>query len=256
MHRPMPRPTKPTWYGEHARSYQNAIAEQAKVVLLGDSLVANLARYPAVWDNHLAPLHVVNCGIGGDRTQNVFWRIEKMYLPGTVAVGVIHCGINDIKDPSAHAYGPCENVILCGSKLKERNPSISIIIMGILHAAETFRDRNSRIEQVNVLLKQSCSTHGFLYVEQASCWRDLNSGDINPSLYWRDGLHLNKHGCEMLASLYSNNIKTALTSQSQPEPPPNFCSKTYVKLDYNDRCSYFHIQPHPTVYNPPTENYQ
>ena len=79
--------------------------------------------------------------------------------PGTVAVGVIHCGINGIKDASAHAYGPreiAENVILCGSKLKERYPSISIIIMWILHAAETFRDRNSRIVQVNALLKQSC----------------------------------------------------------------------------------------------------
>ena len=71
MHRPMPRPTKPTWYVEHARSLQNTIAEQAKVVLLVDSLVANLARYPAVWDHHLAPLHAVNCGLGDDRTQNV-----------------------------------------------------------------------------------------------------------------------------------------------------------------------------------------
>ena len=186
-YRPMPRTTKPTWYGLHARSYENTIAEQAKVVLLGDSLVANLARYPAVWDHHLAPLHTVNCGIGGDHTQNVLWRIEKMYLPAIVAVGVIHCGINDIKDASAHAYGPheiAENVILCGSKLKQRHPSISIIIIGILPAAETFRGRNSRIEQVNALLKQSCSTHGFLFVEQASCWRDLSSGDINQSLYW------------------------------------------------------------------------
>ena len=149
MHRPMSRPTKPTWYGEHARSYQNANAEQTKVVLLRDTLVTNLARYPAVWDHHLAPLHAVNCGIDGDRTQNVRWRIEKMYLPATIAVGVIHCGINDIKDATAHVYGPheiAENVILCGSKLKESHPSLSIIITGILHAAETFRDRNSRIE--------------------------------------------------------------------------------------------------------------
>ena len=84
-----------------------------------------------MWDHHLAPLHAVNCGLGGEN------------LPATVAVGVIHCGIN-IKDASTHAYGPheiAENVILCGSKLNERHPWISVIIMGILPGAETFRDR-------------------------------------------------------------------------------------------------------------------
>ena len=78
MHSPMPRPTKPTWYGEHARSYQNTIAEQAKVVLLGDSLVANLAQYPAVWDHHLASLHTVNCRLDGGHTQNVLSTLTKL----------------------------------------------------------------------------------------------------------------------------------------------------------------------------------
>ena len=43
----------------------------------------------------------------------------------------------------AHAYGRheiAENVILCGPKLKERHPWISVIIMGILPAAESFRE--------------------------------------------------------------------------------------------------------------------
>ena len=42
---------KATWYGEHIRSYTAISKEQAEVVLLGDSIVANLARYPAVWDH-------------------------------------------------------------------------------------------------------------------------------------------------------------------------------------------------------------
>ena len=48
-----------------------------KVVLLGDSLVANLARYPSVWEN-LETIKAVNCSIGGDLTQNVSRWVEKL----------------------------------------------------------------------------------------------------------------------------------------------------------------------------------
>ena len=64
---------------------------------------------------------------------------------------------------------------------------MSIIIVGILPAEETIWGRKSRVEQVNCLLKEFCSSHGFLFVKPAGCWRD-SSGDINRSLYWKDGL--------------------------------------------------------------------
>ena len=130
---------KPSWYGDHVRSYTTISKEQAEFVLLSDSLVTNLCRYPVVWD-HLSNLKAVNCGIRGDHTQNVLWRVENMYLPASVAVGLIHCGANDINGTAAKAYRPhriAENIILCGFKLRQRHPLMSIIIAGILPAEET-----------------------------------------------------------------------------------------------------------------------
>ena len=86
--------------------------------------------YPIVWDHHLENLNVVNCGICGDHTQNVLWRVEHMYLPAFA--GLIHYGINDINIISANAYRPheiAENVILCDFKPRERHPLMSIIIV-------------------------------------------------------------------------------------------------------------------------------
>ena len=132
--------------------------------------MVNLAGYPAVWDEHLYPLHTVNCGIDGDCTQNVLWWIENMFLPAMTTVAVIHCGINDIQEAAANAYGPheiAENVILCGSKLKERHPWISIIIItGILPTMESFRSSNSRIKQVNSLPEKACESLGFLLLDR------------------------------------------------------------------------------------------
>ena len=165
-----------------------------------------------------------------------------MFPPATTTVCVIHCGINDIQEASAHAYGPheiAENVILYGSKLKERHPRISVIIMGILPAVETFRGRNSQIEQVNYLLEKGCESCGFLFVSQAGCWRDLDTGDINQSLYWRDGLHLNKKGCNMLSKIYAESIDSSSTTKDPSTKKTYFRPKGHsVHLHSPITCCY------------------
>ena len=177
-----------------------------------------------------------------------------MYLPATVSVGVIHCGINDINEASTHADRPheiAENVILCGSKLKARHPLMSIIIVGILPIEEAFGGRkSSQIDKVNKILEESCQSHGFLFVEQARCWRDPSSGDINQSFFWRDGHHLNKKGCSMLAKIYADNIHNLLQlTQPHHYQPPTQDLSTIPPTPMSS-CSYVHVPPPETTYSP------
>ena len=250
------------WYGQHVKKVNKAIADQVEVVLLGDSILANLARYPAVWDRHLAPLNAANCGIRGDRTQNVLWRVEHMHLPSTVSVGLIHCGINDINGPFACAYGPhdiAKNVISCGSKLQERNPLMSIVIMGILPAEEAFRGRKLQIDEVNDLLRLSCLSRGFLFVEPSSCWR-ADSGELNQSLYWRDGLHLGLKGCHQLAHIYHKSIIECRKMHKMNKKPfkssPTNATTSTLSHPYPDSIPYVHTPPPPSPprYPPPNRN--
>ena len=66
--KPIFRDTKLGWYSLHRQHVNSIVRRQAKVVLLGASIVRNLARYPCVWDRPLEPFNAVTCGIGGDRT--------------------------------------------------------------------------------------------------------------------------------------------------------------------------------------------
>ena len=122
--RPEFRENKLGWYACHRQHVNKFTRGQAKVVILGDSLVAGLARYPAVWDLHLKPLNTINCGIGGDRIQHALWRATHLSLPESVRVVVLLCGTNNLAHdlPSDIADG----VISCGTRLLENHPNLHI----------------------------------------------------------------------------------------------------------------------------------
>src|SRR4051812_30778640 len=60
-------------------------APRCDVVFLGDSITDmwrdeernGVKRGKLVWDKYFGPLHALNFGIGGDRTQHVLWRIQQ-----------------------------------------------------------------------------------------------------------------------------------------------------------------------------------
>ena len=126
------RENKLGWYASHRNFTNQIIRRQAKVILLGDSIMANLARYPCVWDHHLQPFNTVNCGVGGDRTQHVLWRAENMYLPASVSVATILCGTNNMDNNVYQPHDIADSVIACGTKLREKHPHLKVIVVGIL----------------------------------------------------------------------------------------------------------------------------
>ena len=89
----LPDPTrpKPAVWPDNPDAWQQmarALAEDARrasprAVFLGDSITqAWGSDGKAEWDARFAPLGAANLGIGGDRTQNVLWRIENGALDG------------------------------------------------------------------------------------------------------------------------------------------------------------------------------
>lgn len=123
--------TKPGWYAFNRGHVNSITRRQAEVALIGDSLVANLSQYPVVWDHHVKPLNVVNCGIGGDCTQHALWRVDRMYLPASVSVVVIHCWTNNLEFNVYQPIDIANSVVSIGSKLKERNPNLKVAVTGV-----------------------------------------------------------------------------------------------------------------------------
>ena len=64
-------------------------------VVIGDSIAAGLMRYSNVWDENFSR-DTVNCGIGGDKTQNVLWRSKNISLPQSHRYVVMNCDTNNL----------------------------------------------------------------------------------------------------------------------------------------------------------------
>ena len=45
------------------------------MLIVGDSLVSNLSRYPEIWRKYFINQGALNFGIDGDKAQNVLWRV-------------------------------------------------------------------------------------------------------------------------------------------------------------------------------------
>ena len=180
--KPVFRETKLGWYGLHRTHANTIVRNQAKVVLLGASLVRNLSRYPSVWGRHLEDFNAVNCGIGGDRTQHVLWRADNLYLPDSVSVVVLHCGTNNIDHNVYTPHDIAHGVLSCGVRLRERSPHLGVVITGILPRDLNVSQRRNKIRQTNVILEKLCRDENFTYIEQATHWKN-SSGQLNLELF-------------------------------------------------------------------------
>ena len=95
---PVARNGKLGWYEkfkEHNFLLQHS---SAKILLIGDSLISNLTRYPDIWKSYFSKYNTLNFGIPGDKIQNILWRINNLNFPKNCSIKYIFIlgGTNNI----------------------------------------------------------------------------------------------------------------------------------------------------------------
>ena len=227
--RPALRDEKSGWYACHRSQVNSVIRSQASVVILGDSLVAGLARYPSVWDPHLKPLNAIQCGIGGDCTQHVLWRVENFSLPDSVHVVVLLCGTNNIDHDLP--LDIAEAVMSCGIRLRERYPHLHVVIAGILPRDLNLSSRREKIRLTNEHLKHLVNNKpDFTFIEQSCYWTE-KSGQLDKSLYYKDHLHLVQPGYQHLAMQLAS-VLISLSKRTSSMTCQPTCHRSLSQVSY------------------------
>ena len=135
------------WWGDRLERNRNVIkASGGKIdfVFAGDSITHFWEDYgPQNYAALQSVYSILNCGYGGDQTQNVLWRFQNGELDGYEAkavmlmIGTNNNGING-NNPTNTARG----VEACVAEIKSRQPKAKIILMSYLPRAVGTSDGN------------------------------------------------------------------------------------------------------------------
>ena len=204
---PVKRFCKPGWHKLHQQHMSALnINRDIQTVLLGDSIIQGLSRYKKVWNSFFGK-DTLNCGIRGDKVENLLWRAEKLVFPPATRHIVIHCGTNNIEENTPNDIA---NGLLCSALIiNSRNRATNIYITGLL--PRDFREtyKRNRIKRVNKLIREKCSsisTPRINYIEQDHDWID-EGNCLRIKCYYRDCLHLVELGNNKLSSTIIKAIK-------------------------------------------------
>lgn len=208
--RPTTAPTDPTIpapkTGERAAMFMDLhrqFLERTKqgpieVLFLGDSITRGWAtRGRTIWDQRYEPLKAANFGIGGDRTENVLWRIENGELEAiSPKVVVLMIGTNNTGNnkPEAIARG----IELIVQRIRSKCPASKILLLGVF--PRTRPNEEARVESIttiNSAIAKLDDGKTIRYLDLTA--KFLGPDGKVPVEIMPDGLHPNEAGYQIWA---------------------------------------------------------
>lgn len=151
-------------------------------VMLGDSLVA---AWPPDQQRRLFPGGVVNLGAGGDRTENVLWRVGQAFHPGMrLRHALVLAGANDL-----HLHPPgdiADALAAIAAAIQANAPDAAVTVIGVLPRRDP-RAFAAAIADVNRRLR---ALPGIRYADPGAF----------PGDAYKDTVHLTPAGYALLTS--------------------------------------------------------
>ncbi len=197
------------WLKLHEAHVKTVQANQGPidVLLVGDSITI---QWGVAWKKHFPELKAVNIGIGGDKTQNVLWRLDHGGVEGLQPKAVVlMIGNNNMFfAPETGIEAAAKGVQTCVANLREKFPSAVLILAKILPCHTPGTQFYEDIRRTNAAL-DALKLDSDPKVHVLDLWTDftLADGTIKKELFKPDNIHLNQDGGY---ALYASKLKPLL----------------------------------------------
>jgi lysophospholipase L1-like esterase len=182
------------------------------LVFLGDSITQGWENEgKAAWAQHFARHNAVALGFGGDRTENLLWRLQHGELDGMAPKAVVvMIGTNNtgdrLEDPAFTVAGIKRNV----DEIRRRQPQAKVLLLALFPRGEKPDDLMRRHNaKINALLPALADGRQVVFVDIGSALTNPDgtlSKDILP-----DWLHLSPQGYEIWARSLEAPLAPLLT---------------------------------------------
>ena len=171
-------------------------------LLIGDSMIAGLSRYSNIWNRYFKPLNAINCGIGGNRVQNILRRCQHLPSSPRLQNAVIMCGTNNIQHNSVE--DTVEGILEIALSLRRKYHPIAIIFCSLLPRDNNWSINRVHIDKINNYLCCKSKLNGINFINHTD-WT-LPDGSLKPNLFHVDKLHLIEEGNAKLAVTIYHSI--------------------------------------------------
>ena len=214
QHRPELWPVVPSagfwggtsWLDTHAKLVEVARAAKGPVdvLLVGDSITI---QWGDAWRKHFPHHKEVNIGIGGDKTQNVLWRLDhggvEGLQPGSI---VLMIGNNNMFfTPETGIEAAAKGIKACVDNLRGKFPQTPVIVVKILPCHAPGVRFYEDIKKTNLAL-DALKLDADPKVTVLDLWGDFTrpDGTLKTELFTPDNIHLTQDGGY---ALYASRLK-------------------------------------------------
>ncbi len=185
-----------SWLDTHAGLVKTvqAHAGPIDVLLVGDSITQ---QWGAAWPKHFGTLKTVNIGIGGDKTQNVLWRLDHGGVAGLEprAVVLLIGNNNMFFTPETGIEPVARGIEACADNLREKFPRTPLIVVKVFPAHAPGNRFYEDIRKVNAALDTlALDADPLVHVLDIAGEMVEADGSLQAGLFTPDGIHLTQEG--------------------------------------------------------------
>lgn len=207
------------WMSRHEKKLQEARAlraggTNAELVFIGDSITQGWEDAGrAAWEQHFARYHALDLGFGGDRTENVLWRLQHGELDGIrPKVAVLMVGTNNTGDRQEDPLTTAAGIKRLLAEIRQRLPGTRILLLAIFPRDEKpdspLRQLNDR---VNGIISAYADGESIFFL-------NINASLMNPDGTLSkdllpDWLHLSQRGYDLWARSLAPTLQKLLATR-------------------------------------------
>lgn len=181
------------WLPRHEAKKQEARERDIKLVMLGDSITQGWENEgKAAWEKYFAPRGAINLGFGGDRTENVLWRLQHGALENiNPRLVVLKIGTNNTGHRMDKAEYTARGIRTVLEEIRQRAPEAKILLLGIFpRDAQPDTPMRRLNNEINALISGYADNQWIFYHDLGGIFLDeqgVLSKEVMPDL-----LHLNE----------------------------------------------------------------
>jgi len=202
------------WLPRHEQKLLDKEKQNIELIFIGDSITHGWeTEGKAIWDNHFAPRNGFNLGFGGDRTENVLWRLDNGAVDDLKPkLVILMIGTNNTGHRMDSPEETVSGIDAIIDKLSEKLPHTNILLLGIFpRGAQPDDPMRLRNREINQRLAAAAAKTNWKHKNATVHFRDISSvflnesGEISTSIM-PDLLHLSPEGYRLWAEAIDADV--------------------------------------------------